>query len=142
MIFRKPNILAIKALINEWQKHVDEKCDIKTLGVCFDVGYMAMGYSGGFAKPISCGFTISITPCMNSLDYIHYDTRFTQSKDGIVWKIIFEHKGKKKVLHQDTIRDVSILTDEPCPSLVKERMFKVALASVDLALVKQRLMHL
>ena len=42
MIFRKPNILAIKALINEWQKHVDEKCDIKILGVCFDVGYMAM----------------------------------------------------------------------------------------------------
>ena len=79
---------------------------------------------------------------MNSLDYIHYDTRFTQSKDGIVWKIVREHKGKKKVLHQDTIRDVSILTDEPCPSLVKESMFKVALASVDLALVEQRLMHL
>lgn len=142
MIFRKSNILAIKALINEWEKHVDAKYDYKHVGVCFQVGYMAMGYSGGFAKPISCGFTISITPCMNSLDYIHYDTHFSQSKDGIVWKIVFEHKGKKKVLHQDTIRDVSILTNEPCPSLVKERMFKVALASVDLALVKQRLLHL
>lgn len=142
MIFRKSNILAIHALINEWKTHVDEKCGIKKLGVCFNVGYMSMGYSGGFAKPISCEFTISITPCMNSLDYIHYDTNFSQSKDGIVWKIIFEYKGKKKVLHQDTIRDVSILTEEPCPSLVKERMFKVALASVDLALVKQRLMHL
>lgn len=142
MIFRKSNILAITALINEWQKQVDANYDYKHVGVCFQVGYMSMGYSGGFAKPISCGFTISITPCMNSLDYIHYDTRFSQSKDGIVWKIVREHKGKEKILHQDTICDVSILTEKPCPSLVKERMFKVALASVDLALVEQRLMHL
>lgn len=142
MIFRKSNIIAINALINEWEKHVDANYDYTHVGVCFNCGYMSMGYSGGFAKPISCGFTISITPCMNSLDYIHYDTVFSQSKYGIVWKIVREHKGKEKILHQDTIRNVNILTDKPCPSLVKERMFKVALASVDLALVEQRLMHL
>lgn len=142
MIFKRSNIFAIKALIDEWNKHVEANYNVKKVGVCFGVGHMAMGYSGGFEKPISCGFSIGITPCMNSLDYIHYDTKFSQAKDGIVWKIVYEHKGKKKVLHKGTIRDVNILTEKPCPSLVKERMFKVLLASVDLALVEYRLMHL
>lgn len=140
MIFKKSNILAIHELINEWKKHVES--NIKPFWFCFNVGYMAMGYSGGFAKPISCGFNISITPCTNSLDYTHYDTSFSQSKDGIVWKIVREHKGKKKVLHHGTFHDVNILTNKPCPSLVKERMFRVALAAVDLALVEHKLNHM
>lgn len=142
MIFKKSNIHAIHALIHEWKKHVDEKCDITQLGVCVNVGYMAMGYSGSFAKPINVGFNISLTPCMNSLDYTHYDTTFSQSKDGIAWKIVREHKGSKKVLHHGTFHDVNILTNKPCPSLVKERMFRVALAAVDLALVEHKLNHM
>lgn len=140
MIFKKPNILAIHELIYEWKKHVE--CNIKPVWFCFNVGYMAIGYSGSFAKPISVGFNISITPCTNSLDYTHYDTSFSQSKDGIVWKIVREHMGNKKGLHHGTFNDVSILTNEPCPSLVKERMFKVALEAVNLALVEHKLNHL
>lgn len=141
MLFRKPNILAMSALINEWQKHVDENCSFNQLGVCVTVGYMYPGYTKS-KKLTSGGFIISVKPNIITLETITIKTDFAQTKDGIAWTIIREADGKRTILNHDTIYDKALLTDEFCPSLVKERMFKVAKAAVEYARIEEKLMHL
>ncbi|GEM_PF-5593527 len=141
MLFRKPNILAMTALINEWKKHVDEKCSFEQLGVCVDVGYMYPGYTKS-NKLTSGGFTISVKPNIITSETITIQTNFAQTKEGIAWVIIREADGKRTILNHDTIFDKALLTNEFCPSLVKERMFKVAKAAVEYAKIEKALMNL
>ena len=141
MNFRKPNILAMSALINDWKKHVDENCSFKQLSVCVDVGYMYPGYTKS-NKLTSGGFTISVKPNIITSEIITIQTLFAQTKEGIAWTIIREADGKRTILNHDTIYDKALLTNEFCPSLVKERMFKVAKAAVEYAKIEHNLMRI
>lgn len=141
MLFRNPNILAMTALINEWKKHVDENCSFKQLGVCVDVGYMYPGYTKS-KKLTSGGFTISVKPNIITSETITIQTNFAQTKEGIAWTIIREADGKRTILNHDTIYDKTLLTNEFCPSLVKERMFKVAKTAVEYAQIEHNLMRI
>lgn len=141
MLFRNPNILAMTALINEWKKHVDENCSFKQLGACVNVGYMYPGYTKS-NKLTSGGFTISVKPNIITSETITIQTNFAQTKEGIAWTIIRETDGKRTILNHDTIYDKTLLTNEFCPSLVKERMFKVAKTAVEYAQIEKTLMNL
>ena len=141
MIFRNPNILAMTALINEWKKHVDENCSFKQLGACVNVGSMYPGYTKS-KKLTSGGFTISVKPNIITSETITIQTNFAQTKEGIAWTIIREADGKRTILNHDTIYDKTLLTNEFCPSLVKERMFKVAKTAVEYAQIEHNLMRI
>lgn len=141
MLFRKPNILAMTALINEWKNHVDENCSFTQLGACVNVGYMYPGYTNS-KKLTSGGFTISVKPNIITSETITIQTNFAQTKEGIAWTIIREADGKRTILNHDTIFDKALLTNEFCPSLVKERMLKVAKAAVEYAKIEKALMNL
>lgn len=141
MLFRKPNILAMTALINEWKKHVDENCSFKQLGACVNVGSMYPGYTKS-KKLTSGGFTISVKPNIITSETITIQTNFAQTKEGIAWTIIREADGKRTILNHDTIYDKTLLTNEFCPSLVKERMFKVAKTAVEYAQIEHNLMRI
>jgi len=141
MIFRKPNIFAFNSLISDWDKHVKAAHEGKNRDFCFSVGYMCPGYSKS-KKLTSGGFEILVKPNIITSERIKISTNFAQTKDGIAWTIIREADGKKTILNKDTIYDKSLLTNEFCPSLLKERMFKVALAAVEYAKIEYRLMHL
>lgn len=141
MLFRKTNILAMSVLINEWKTHVDENCSFKQLGVCVDVGYMYPGYTKS-NKLTSGGFTISVKPNIITSEIIKIQTLFAQTKEGIAWTIIREADGKRTILNHDTIYDKTLLTNEFCPSLVKERMFKVAKTAVEYAQIEYNLMRI
>ena len=129
------------ALINEWKKHVDENCSFKQLGACVNVGSMYPGYTKS-NKLTSGGFTISVKPNIITSETITIQTNFAQTKEGIAWTIIREADGKRTILNHDTIYDKTLLTNEFCPSLVKERMFKVAKTAVEYAQIEHHLMHL
>ena len=141
MLFRNPNILAMTALINEWKKHVDENCSFKQLGACVNVGSMYPGYTKS-KKLTSGGFTISVKPNLITSETITIQTNFAQTKEGIAWTIIREADGKRTILNHDTIYDKTLLTNEFCPSLVKERMFKVAKTAVEYAQIEHNLMRI
>jgi hypothetical protein len=99
----------------------------------------------GFTKSnklTSGGFIILVKPNIITSEIIKIHTNFVQTKDGIAWTIIREADGKRTILNHDTIYDKSLLTNEFCPRLVKERMFKVAKVAVEYAKIEQKLMHL
>ena len=83
-----------------------------------------------------------VKPNIITSERITIQTNFAQTKEGIAWTIIREADGKRTILNHDTIYDKAVLTNEFCPSLLKERMFKVALAAVEYAKIEYRLMHL
>ena len=141
MLFRKSNIIAFNSLISDWDKHVKEAHEGKNYDCCCSVGYMYPGFTKS-NKLTSGGFIILVKPNIITMEIIKIHTNFTQTNDGIAWTIIREADGKRTILNKDTIYDKSLLTNEFCPSLVKERMFKVAKAAVEYAQLEQRLMHL
>ena len=141
MLFRKSNILAFNSLISEWDKHVKETYEGKNYDCCFSVGYMCPGFTKTY-KLTSGGFIILVKPNIITSEIIKIHTNFSQTKDGIAWNITREADYKRTILNHDTIFDKSLLTNEFCPTLVKERMFKVAKAAVEYAKLEQTLMHL
>ena len=141
MLFRKSNIIAFNSLISDWDKHVKEAHEGKNYDCCCSVGYMYPGFTKS-NKLTSGGFIVLVKPNIITMEIIKIHTNFVQTKDGIAWTIIREADNKRTTLNKDTIFDRSLLTNEFCPSLVKERMFKVAKAAVEYAQLEQRLMHL
>lgn len=141
MLFRKSNIIAFNALISDWDKHVKEAHEGKNYDCCCSVGYIYPGFTKS-NKLTGGGFIILVKPNIITSEIIKIHTNFAQTKDGIAWTIIREADNKRTILNHDTIYDKSLLTNEFCPSLVKERMFKVAKAAVEYAQLEQRLMHL
>lgn len=141
MLFRKPNILAFNSLISDWNNHVKENHEGKNYDYCCSVGYMYPGFTKS-KKLASGGFIILVKPNIITKEIIKIHTNFVQTKDGITWTITREADYKRTILNKDTIYDKSLLTNEFCPSLVKERMFKVAKAAVEYAKIEQKLMHL
>lgn len=141
MLFRKSNIIAFNSLISDWDKHVKEAHEGKNYDCCCSVGYMYPGFTKS-NKLTSGGFIVLVKPNIITMEIIKIHTNFVQTKDGIAWSIIREADNKRTTLNKDTIFDRSLLTNEFCPSLVKERMFKVAKAAVEYAQLEQKLMHL
>lgn len=146
MIFRKENVLAIKCFQKDWDKYLEENVDGKNFGACFEVGQIAIGNAGSADpktwKPNSCGFVIHIRENICIIHPKEYDTHFAQVKDGIAWTITRKYDGKKKILFSGVINDKSLLYEQPCPDLVRQRMLKVAMAAVDIARTEHKLMHL
>lgn len=141
MLFRKSNIIAFNALMAEWEKHVKEAHEGKNYDCCFSVGYMCPGFTKS-NKLVSGGFIILVKPNIITSEIVKIHTNFAQTNEGIAWTIIREADYKRTILNKDTIYDKSLLTNEFCPSLVKERMFKVAKAAVEYAKIEEKLMHL
>ena len=144
MIFRKENVNAIKCFQKDWDKYLEE--NEKNFGVCVDVGHIAIGNVGSADpktwKPNSCGFVIHVRENICIIHPKEYDTHFAQVKDGVAWTITRKYDGKKKLLFSGVINDKSLLFDTPCPDLVRQRMFKVALAAVDIAKTEDKLLHI
>ena len=146
MIFRKENVLAIKCFQKDWDKYLEENVEGKNFNACFEVGQIAIGNIGSADpktwKPNSCGFVIHIRENICIIHPKEYDTHFAQVKDGIAWTITRKYDGKKKILFSGVINDKSLLYEQPCPDLVRQRMLKVAMAAVDIARTEHKLMHL
>lgn len=142
MIFRKENVLAIKCFQNDWDKYLEENVEGKNFNACFEVGQIAIGKDPKTWKPNSCGFVIHIRENICIIHPKEYDTHFAQVKDGIAWTITRKYDGKKKILFSGVINDKSLLYEQPCPDLVRQRMLKVAMAAVDIARTEHKLMHL
>lgn len=146
MIFRKENVLAIKCFQKDWDKYLEENVEGKNFDACFEVGQIAIGNVGSADpktwKPNSCGFVIHIRENICIIHPKEYDTNFAQVKDGIAWTITRKYDGKKKILFSGVINDKSLLYEQPCPDLVRQRMLKVAMAAVDIARTEHKLMHL
>lgn len=146
MIFRKENVIAIKCFQKDWDKYLEDNVEGKNFGACFEVGQIAIGNAGSADpktwKPNSCGFVIHIRENICIIHPKEYDTHFAQVKDGIAWTITRKYDGKKKILFSGVINDKSLLYEQPCPDLVRQRMLKVAMAAVDIARTEHKLMHL
>jgi len=146
MLIRKENIPAFDVLRKDWNEFVGTEFTGDNYDPCFSVGYMAPGYQGKGSpdtwKLLDCGFNIIIKDNIVNLDNVRINTRFSQSTDGIKWSIVRIHGDRSTTLHSGTIYDKSLITDTPCPGLLRSRMDKVARVALDLARAEQKLMHL
>lgn len=153
MLIRKPNIGALNALRDEWKDYIQQRFNgPDNYDPCFSVGYMSIYYQGkGDPSTWKCngaGFNIIVKENYVTCASVLIMVKFSQVKDGIKWTIsrtdshVEPHKSVVKVLHSGIARDYDILSNNPSPSLAKERMLKVAKVAVELAKAEQSLMHL
>jgi hypothetical protein len=152
MLIRKPNIGALNALRDEWEDYIQQRFTGDNYDPCFSVGYMSIHYQGkdepSTWKCHGAGFNIIVKENYVTCASVLIMVKFSQVKDGIKWTIsridshVKPHKAVCKVLHSGIARDYDILTNNPSPSLAKERMLKVAKVAVELAKAEQSLMHI
>ena len=153
MLIRKPNIGALNSLRHEWKDYIQQSfTGPDNYDPCFNVGYISVTYQGkGEPSTWKCngaGFNIiAKANCVLSSSVLIM-VKFSQVKDGIKWTIsrtdshVEPHKAIVKVLHSGIVRDHDLLSNNPSPTLVTERLLKVAKVAVDIAKVERTLMHL
>jgi hypothetical protein len=146
MIIRKENIPAFDVLRKDWNEFVKKSFTGDNYDPCFSVGYMAPSFKGkGDPKTwklLDCGFNIILKDNIVSLDSVTVQALFTQVADGIKWSISRIQGDKSTTLHSGIIHDRSLITDTPCPGLLRSRMETVAKVAIDLAQAERKLMHL
>lgn len=153
MLIRKPNIGALESLRNEWKDYIQQSfTGPGNYDPCFSVEYMSIYYQGkGEPSAWKCngaGFNIIAKENCVTCASVLIMVKFSQVKDGIKWTIsrtvshVEPHKAIVNVLHSGIVRDCEILTNNPIPTLVTERLLTVAKAAVDLAKVERALMRI
>lgn len=149
MLIRKPNIGALISLRHEWKGYIQQNFTGDNYDAYIEVEYITLKYHGkGKPSTWKCngaGFNTIVTERFANASVIIM-VKFFQVKDGIKWTIsrvgshVEPHKAIVKVLHSGIVRDCDILTNNPVPTLVTERLLMVAKAAVDIAKVERTLM--
>jgi hypothetical protein len=144
MLFKKFNIQPIMSLRTEWREYHDTWFAGKNYDPCFSVGPLFITYNGDpkSHRAAKCSIDILLSHDAVTTEHTAISVVFTQSPNGVKWAITREEGHKTKVLHSGTARDTDLLSGNPCPALLKERMTKVALAAIELAKVERTLMHI
>jgi hypothetical protein len=144
MLFKKFNIEAIKAMRIEWRDYIETWFAGENYDPCFSVGPLCIIYNGDPAthRAAKCAIDIVVSHDAVTTEHTAVSVVFTQSPKGVKWAITREEGHKTKVLHSGTARDTDLLSGNPCPALLKERMTKVANAAIELAKVERTLMHI
>jgi hypothetical protein len=144
MLFKKFNIQPIMSLRTEWREYHDTWFAGKNYDPCFSVGPLFITYNGDpkSHRAAKCSIDILLSHDAVTTERTAISAVFTQSPNGVKWVITREEGNKTKVLHSGTARDTDLLSGNPCPELLKERMTKVANAAIELAKVERTLMHI
>jgi hypothetical protein len=144
MLFKKFNIQPIMSLRTEWREYHDTWFAGKNYDPCFSVGPLFITYNGDpkSHRAAKCSIDILVSHDAVTTEHTAISVVFTQSPNGVKWAITREEGNKTKVLHSGTARDTDLLSGNPCPALLKERMTKVANAAIELAKVERTLMHI
>ena len=144
MLFKKFNMQAIMSLRTEWREYHDTWFAGENYDPCFSVGPLFSTYNGDpkSHRAAKCSIDILVSHDAVTTEHTAISVVFTQSPNGVKWAITREEGHKTKVLHSGTARDTDLLSGNPCPELLKERMTKVANAAIELAKVERTLMHI
>lgn len=144
MLFKKFNIQPIMSLRTEWREYHDTWFAGENYDPCFSVGPLFITYNGDpkSHRAAKCSIDILVSHDAVTTEHTVISVVFTQSPNGVKWAITREEGHKTKVLHSGTARDTDLLSGNPCPELLKERMTKVANAAIELAKVERTLMHI